>query len=103
MVFTSQFTVGDMSNYVSEFRLAYVQAGSAPDISGKGLVNPIAMVLSLGMMLKYSLQQPALAEKVDRAVKNTIDKGVNTADIGGSSTTSEVGDAIAKELETILK
>lgn len=77
--------------------------GSAPDISGKGIVNPVAMVLSLGMMLKYSLQQPELAKKVDEAVRNTIEKGINTADIGGSSKTSEVGDAIAKELEALLK
>lgn len=61
------------------------------------------MVLSLGMMLKYSLQQPELAKKVDEAVRNTIEKGINTADIGGSAKTSEVGDAIAKELEALLK
>ncbi|KAK0777298.1 3-isopropylmalate dehydrogenase [Friedmanniomyces endolithicus] len=77
--------------------------GSAPDISGKGIVNPVAMILSVGMMLKYSLQQPALAKKVDEAVKVVIDKGIRTADIGGSAKTSEVGDAVAKELETILK
>ena len=84
-------------------RLAHNKSGSAPDISGKGIVNPIAMILSLGMMLKYSLQQPAVAEKVDQAVKITIEKGINTADIGGSSKTSEVGDAIAKELEIVLR
>ena len=61
------------------------------------------MVLSVGMMLKYSLQQPELAKKVDEAVKIVIDQGIRTADIGGSSKTSEVGDAIVKELETILK
>ncbi|KAK3671337.1 3-isopropylmalate dehydrogenase [Recurvomyces mirabilis] len=77
--------------------------GSAPDISGKGLVNPVAMLLSLGMMLKYSLQQPDLASKIDLAVKKVIDNGVRTKDIGGSASTSEVGDAVAKELEAILK
>ncbi|KAK5128833.1 hypothetical protein LTR85_000166 [Meristemomyces frigidus] len=77
--------------------------GSAPDISGKGIVNPVAMILSVGMMLKYSFQQPELAKKVDEAVKVVIDQGIRTADIGGSAKTSEVGDAVAKELETILK
>ncbi|KAK5116461.1 hypothetical protein LTR62_008010 [Meristemomyces frigidus] len=76
--------------------------GSAPDISGKGLVNPVAMILSLGMMMKYSLQQPAIAAKIDEAVRNVIDSGVRTKDIGGSASTSEVGDAVAKELQRIL-
>lgn len=77
--------------------------GSAPDISGQGVVNPIATVLSVSMMLKYSFQQPELASKVDAAVKATIDKNIRTKDIGGSAGTAEVGDAIAKELAAILK
>ncbi|GAB7361817.1 hypothetical protein MBLNU230_g1859t1 [Neophaeotheca triangularis] len=77
--------------------------GSAPDISGKGLVNPVAMLLSVAMMLKYSFQQPELAKNVDEAVKAVIDKNVRTKDIGGSASTSDVGDAVAKELEAILK
>jgi 3-isopropylmalate dehydrogenase len=77
--------------------------GSAPDISGQGVVNPIATVLSVSMMLKYSLQQPALASKVDQAVKIVIDNNIRTKDIGGSAGTAEVGDAIAKELATLLK
>ena len=77
--------------------------GSAPDISGKGIVNPVAMVLSVAMMLKYSLQQDDMSRKVEQAVKVVIDKGVRTKDIGGSASTGEVGDAIAKELEGILR
>lgn len=77
--------------------------GSAPDISGQGIVNPVATILSVGMMLKYSFQQPDLARKVDEAVKAVIDKGVRTKDIGGSAKTSEVGDAVAEELAKILK
>ena len=61
------------------------------------------MLLSLGMMFKYSLQQPALAQKIDEAVRNVIESGVKTKDIGGSSKTSEVGDAVAKELAALLK
>ncbi|KAK3704988.1 3-isopropylmalate dehydrogenase [Vermiconidia calcicola] len=77
--------------------------GSAPDISGKGIVNPVAMLLSVAMMLKYSLEQQELASKVEHAVKAVIDNGIRTADIGGSAKTSEVGDAVAAELEKILK
>jgi len=77
--------------------------GSAPDISGKGIVNPVAMILSVSMMLKYSLCEPQLATAVDTAVKNAIDNGKSTKDIGGSLSTKEVGDAIAEELASILK
>ncbi|KAF2860101.1 3-isopropylmalate dehydrogenase [Piedraia hortae CBS 480.64] len=77
--------------------------GSAPDMSGKGVVNPVAMILSVSMMLKYSCQQPDLAKKVDEAVKNVIDKGIRTPDIGGKASTAEVGDAVAQELERLLK
>jgi 3-isopropylmalate dehydrogenase len=55
------------------------------------------------MMFKYSLCLPELALKIDEATKITIDNGVRTADIGGKSSTSEVGDAIAAELEKLLK
>lgn len=54
------------------------------------------------MMLKYSLQLPELAEAVDKAVKIVIDNGVRTGDIGGTSTTAEVGDAVVNELIKIL-
>lgn len=77
--------------------------GSAPDIAGQGIVNPVATVLSMSMMLKYSFCLPELAKKIDEAVKITIDKGIRTKDIGGSAKTSEVGDAIAAELAQLLK
>ena len=82
---------------------ADVTTGSAPDISGKGIVNPVAMLLSVSMMFKYSLCEPELAVAVDQAVKQVIEKGITTKDIKGSSTTSEVGDAVAAELSQILK
>ncbi|KAF2274728.1 3-isopropylmalate dehydrogenase [Westerdykella ornata] len=77
--------------------------GSAPDIAGQGIVNPVATVLSVSMMLKYSLCLPELAQKVDEATKIVIDKGIRTKDIGGTANTSEVGDAIAAELERLLQ
>jgi len=56
------------------------------------------MILSLGMMFKYSLNQPELAKHLDAAVKTVIDNGIRTPDIGGLAKTGEVGDAVAKEL-----
>lgn len=55
------------------------------------------------MMFKYSLVLPELAQKIDQATKIVIDNGIRTKDIGGSSTTSQVGDAVAAELEKLLK
>ena len=77
--------------------------GSAPDISGTGSVNPVAAILSVAMMLQYSLQLPDEAKLIEEAVRITIDQGVKTKDIGGSATTAEVGDTVAKELEKLLK
>jgi 3-isopropylmalate dehydrogenase len=57
----------------------------------------------MSMMLKYSLCLPDLAQKVDEAVKIAIEKGIRTKDIGGSAKTSEVGDAVAAELEALLR
>ncbi|KAI9764017.1 MAG: 3-isopropylmalate dehydrogenase [Candelina submexicana] len=76
--------------------------GSAPDISGKGVVNPVAAILSVAMLLKNSLNLPDESKAVEEAVRRTIDKGIRTGDIGGSANTREVGDAVAKELSTIL-
>jgi len=77
--------------------------GSAPDISGKGIVNPVAMILSLSMMLKYSLCLPELARAIDKAVEAVIEGGVRTKDIGGQASTTDMGDAITDELLKILK
>lgn len=76
--------------------------GSAPDISGKGIVNPVAAILSTAMLLQYSLNLPKEAKVVEEAVRRTIDSGVRTGDIGGKASTSEVGNAVAKELEKLL-
>ncbi|KAK0621276.1 Isopropylmalate dehydrogenase-like domain-containing protein [Bombardia bombarda] len=77
--------------------------GSAPDISGKGIVNPIGTILSVAMMLQYSLNLPKEAAAVEAAVKAAIDAGVRTKDLGGSATTGEMGDAVIAQLEKFLK
>ncbi|KAJ9204706.1 hypothetical protein DTO164E3_1881 [Paecilomyces variotii] len=77
--------------------------GSAPDIAGKGIVNPVAAILSTAMLLQYSLGRQAEAKLVETAVRNVIESGVRTGDIGGKATTQEVGDAVVAELEKLLK
>ncbi|KAK6540015.1 3-isopropylmalate dehydrogenase [Orbilia ellipsospora] len=76
--------------------------GSAPDISGKGIVNPVASILSIAMLLKYSLNLHKEAQAVEDAVRNTIEAGIKTGDIGGKSSTKEVGDATVEELKKLL-
>ncbi|KAM5436275.1 3-isopropylmalate dehydrogenase [Microsporum ferrugineum] len=76
--------------------------GSAPDIAGKGIVNPVAMILSVAMMLQFSLNRPEEARVIETAVRNVIESGVKTGDIGGKATTKEVGDAVAAEVEKLL-
>lgn len=79
--------------------------GSAPDIAGKGAANPIAMIASFAMALRYSLDLGALADKVEQAIAIVLDKGLRTGDIKSEGTklvsTSQMGDAIIAELETL--
>ncbi|KAK4123740.1 Isocitrate/isopropylmalate dehydrogenase [Parathielavia appendiculata] len=77
--------------------------GSAPDISGKGIVNPIGTILSVSMMLRYSLNLPKEAAAVEAAVKLAIDNGTRTKDLGGSAGTTQMGDAVVAELVKLLK
>lgn len=57
--------------------------GSAPDIAGKNLANPLAAILSAAMMLRWSLDLPDAAETIERAVRNVLDSGLRTADLAG--------------------
>ena len=76
--------------------------GSAPDIAGRGVANPLATILSVAMMLRYSLGTPALADRVERAVARVLDQGLRTADIAlaGEATVGTVamGDAVVAAL-----
>lgn len=76
--------------------------GSAPDISGRGIVNPIATILSIAMMLRYSFRLESEAKIIENAVRQALDSGVRSADLQGKATTKEVGDEVAKVLETLL-
>jgi 3-isopropylmalate dehydrogenase len=79
--------------------------GSAPDIAGRGLANPIAMIASLGMALRYSFDMGALADKVDAAIAAVLAGGLRTADIRSEGTTAasttQMGEAILQELQKL--
>jgi 3-isopropylmalate dehydrogenase len=76
--------------------------GSAPDIAGKGVANPLATILSAAMMLRYSLNQPEAADRIESAVKAVLSAGLRTGDIWSEGTqrvgTREMGDAVVAAL-----
>ncbi|MDQ6685322.1 MAG: 3-isopropylmalate dehydrogenase [Pseudomonadota bacterium] len=76
--------------------------GSAPDIAGKGVANPLATILSLAMMMRYSLQQAEAAERIEKAVQAVLAAGLRTADIWSEGTTKvgtrAMGDAVVAAL-----
>jgi 3-isopropylmalate dehydrogenase len=79
--------------------------GSAPDIAGKGIANPIAMIASFGMALRYSFSMSKEADLIDAAIAAALAKGLRTADIKSEGaevvSTSEMGEAIIGELEQL--
>jgi 3-isopropylmalate dehydrogenase len=76
--------------------------GSAPDIAGKGIANPLATILSAAMMLRFSLNQAAAADRIETAVKAVLAQGLRTPDIYSAGTTKvstvQMGDAVLKAL-----
>jgi 3-isopropylmalate dehydrogenase len=76
--------------------------GSAPDIAGQGIANPLATILSVAMMLRYSLDESAMADRIEKAVDKVLDQGLRTADIYSDGMTkvgtAEMGDAVVAAL-----
>ena len=72
--------------------------GSAPDIAGQGKANPLATVLSAGMMLRYSLHLPEQADRIAAAVAKALADGARSFDLGGTMSTVEMGDAVLAAL-----
>ncbi|WP_150293545.1 3-isopropylmalate dehydrogenase [Sphingobium estronivorans] len=72
--------------------------GSAPDIAGQGKANPLATVLSAGMMLRYSLGLPEQADRIEAAVAKALADGARSFDLGGTMSTVEMGDAVLAAL-----
>jgi 3-isopropylmalate dehydrogenase len=81
--------------------------GSAPDIAGKGVANPIAMIASFGMALRYSFDMGREADLIEKAIAAALDRGLRTGDIKSEGCkvvgTTEMGDAIIAELEKLAK
>lgn len=79
--------------------------GTAPDIAGQGIANPLAAILSAAMLLRYSLDLPKEAERVERAVERTLEAGYRTKDIHTPGTTlvgtSPMTDQVVKELTAL--
>ena len=80
--------------------------GSAPDIAGKGVANPLATILSAAMMLRFSLHQPEAADQIESAVKSVLASGLRTGDIWSEGTkrvgTREMGDAVVAALSSSI-
>lgn len=84
-----------------KFGLYEPAGGSAPDIAGKGIANPIAQILSSAMMLRYSCNQTQAAEGIESAVEQVLAKQIFTADMSGKKTpvdTRAMGDAIVTQM-----
>ncbi len=76
--------------------------GSAPDIAGQGIANPLATIMSLAMLMRYSLQRDDVADAIEAAVEKVLDQGLRTGDIYTEGTrkvsTGEMGSAVAEAL-----
>jgi 3-isopropylmalate dehydrogenase len=99
-------SLGDVDPRTKRSKALYEPVhGSAPDIAGTGAANPIAMIASFGMALRYSFDMGGLADKVDQAIAAVLAKGLHTADIKSEGTTAvsttQMGDAILKEVQAL--
>ena len=79
--------------------------GSAPDIAGQGIANPLATILSASMMLRYSLAETKAADAIEQAVSQVLDQGLRTADIYSEGmqkvSTAQMGAAVVAALEAL--
>lgn len=76
--------------------------GSAPDIAGKGIANPLGTILSCALLLRHSFQMDTMARTLENAVHQTISDGVLTQDLGGTASTSQITSAVIQRLEASL-
>jgi len=76
--------------------------GSAPDIAGQGIANPVASFWSAAEMIRWLGMEEAAAEMM-KAIENVIEAGIRTKDLGAQARTTEVVDAVCKEMERIFK
>lgn len=91
-------SLGERTTAHGTFGLYEPIHGSAPDIAGQGLANPMATILSAAMMLRHSLGQAAAADRIEAAVARALEDGVLGRDLGGTAGTTEIGDAVLERL-----
>lgn len=94
-------SLGERQTEYGTFGLYEPIHGSAPDIAGQGKANPIAAILSLAMLLRHSLGRETEAGRIERAVAKVVASDVRGADLGGTSSTGEVGDAVLRALDAL--
>src|SRR5437899_5099043 len=100
-------SLGEVDSKTKKRRAMYEPVhGSAPDIAGKALANPIAMIASYGMALRYSLNMAKEADQIDQAIAAALAQGLRTADIKSERakvvTTGQMGDAVIGEMEQLV-
>jgi methanogen homoisocitrate dehydrogenase len=103
----ASFLVGGLgltpsANIGDRFALFEPVHGSAPDIAGKNIANPVAAIRSAGMLLDYFGDTDS-AERIERAIRLTLAAGIRTADLGGTTGTREFGEAVIKEISSRKK
>ena len=91
-------SLGERQTDFGTFGLYEPIHGSAPDIAGQGLANPMATILSAAMLLRHSLGLGEAADRIEAAVAKTLSAGVLGRDLGGSAGTAEIGDAVLANL-----
>ncbi|KAJ5374499.1 hypothetical protein N7517_006505 [Penicillium concentricum] len=89
---------GDKTLKTRPYGLYEPTHGSAPTIAGQNIANPVAMILCVALMFRYSLSMENEAQRVEDAVRKVLDSGIRTSDLGGKAGTKEVGDAIVSAL-----
>ena len=94
-------SLGERQTEFGTFGLYEPIHGSAPDIAGQGKANPVAAILSLAMLLRHSLGREEDAGRIERAVAKVVASDVRGADLGGTASTSEIGDAVLRELAAL--
>jgi 3-isopropylmalate dehydrogenase len=75
--------------------------GSAPDIAGRGIANPLGTIASAAELVRRSLKLPELADRIDAAIDQVLDQGKRTADLGGSVSTEQMGGFVCQALERL--
>ncbi|MBX7540270.1 3-isopropylmalate dehydrogenase [Qipengyuania sphaerica] len=94
-------SMGERQTEFGTFGLYEPIHGSAPDIAGQGKANPVAAILSLAMLLRHSLGRETEAGRIERAIAKVVSSEVRGADLGGSASTSEIGDAVLRALTAV--